>query len=122
MIEIQTAISSLLGLLETGGTEAAVDIIKGTVIKGAEGVCKLWRDIFASKPDSYPLADQVARNPKDQAKLRRLRHMLEETLQKHPELLQSNEIGTVNIKEVKAKNGGVAIGVNVGGQINLKGN
>ena len=36
------------------------------------------------------------------------------------ELLQSNEIGTINIKEVKAKNGGIAVGVNIGGQINLK--
>ena len=62
----------------------------------------------------------MAKNPDDEAKQQQLRLLLEETLKKHPELLQSNEIGTITIKEVKAKNGGVAVGVNIGGQINLK--
>ncbi len=120
MIEIQTAVSALLGLLAKGGSEAAVEIFKGAVIKGAEGIAKLWRDIFAHEPESYSLANQVAKNPDDQAKQQQLRQLLEETFKKHPELLQSNEIGNIIIKEVKAKNGGVAVGVNIGGQINLK--
>ena len=120
MIEIQTAVTALMGLLATGGSEAAVEIFKGAVVKGAEGIVKLWGDIFAHEPESYPLANQVAKNPDDQAKQQQLRQLLEETLNKHPELLQSNEIGNINIKEVKAKNGGIAVGVNIGGQINLK--
>lgn len=88
MIAIQAAVSALIGLLATGGSEAAVEIFKGAVIKGAEGI----------------------------AKQQQLRQLLEETFKKHPELLQRNEIGNINIKEVKAKNGGVAVGVNIGGQ------
>jgi hypothetical protein len=98
MIAIQTAVSALLGLLATGGSEAAVEIFKGAVIKGAEGISKLWRDIFAHEPESYPLANQVARNPEDQVKQQQLRQLLEEALKNHPELLQSNEIGTINSK------------------------
>ena len=120
MIEIQTAVNALIGLLATGGSEAAVEIFKGAAVKGAEGIARLWRDIFTHEPESYPLANQVAKNPDDPAKQQQLRQLLEETLQNHPELLQSNEIGNINIKAVKAKNGGVAVGVNIGGQINLK--
>ena len=117
MIDIQTAVNSLMTLLLSGGAEAAIELSKNVVIGGVKDVSKLWRNIFSEQPESYPLANQVAKRPEDESLQQQLRVLLEKTLSEHPELIQDISIESINIDKVEAKNGSIAVGVNIGGKI-----
>ncbi len=115
----------LMTALMAGGKGAAKDIFKGVILQGKDSVVKLWQDVFGNKPEAYLLADQVAAAPDNQKLQEDLRQMLRGILKKMPQdRLQQVVSGDVSIQidEVKAENGGVAIGVNMGGNVRVHNN
>lgn len=122
MLDLQTVVGSLVTLLLVGGPDAAVELIKGSTVNAAVETSNLWRRIFTHEPDSYSLANRVAKDKQDETAQKQLRAFLESTFKAHPELLQGNHIEEINIHKVSAKNGGVAVGVSIGGQIHQHNN
>lgn len=76
----------------------------------AEAVSKIWRDIFSEKPESYPLADRVARDPEDSSAYEELRALLEKVPAQRPELLEQVQQRFI-MGDMKADKGSVAAGV-----------
>ena len=119
MINLQATVNSLMTLLLNGGTDAAIELFKGMVVNGAEAVSKIWRDIFSEKPESYPLADRVARNPEDPSARQELRALLEKMLAQRPELLEQVQ-QTIITGDIKADQGSVAAGVIQDSDVTIK--
>ncbi len=119
MIDLQTAVGSLVTLLLSGGPDAAKDLVKGIAVKGADGLSKLWREIFAEKPETYPLADKVAATPQDAEAQQALRAVVEEMLKQRPEWLQQIQ-QNVATGDITAESGGVAAGVVSDSTITIK--
>lgn len=63
MNEIQTATNALLQLVMTGGAKAEVELSKKDVIGCAKQLSKLWRTLFSTESESYPLAHRLAYEP-----------------------------------------------------------
>ena len=111
MYELQPAVSGLMDLLIQGGSDAAVELSKNAVLKGATVLSKLWRDIFSQQPKAYPLADDVAKQPNNEDLKNQLQALLLQTFNDHPELLSNiNLSGDTLIGDVTADNGSIAVG------------
>lgn len=113
MYDLQTAVTGLMDLLIQGGSDAAIELSKNTVLKGSEALSKCWRDIFSKQPKAYPLADDVAKQPGNEALKNQLLALLQQTLNEHPELLKNINIsGDTVIGDVTADNG-IAVGQSI---------
>ena len=109
MYELQPAVSGLMDLLIQGGSDAAIELSKNAVLKGATVLSKLWRDIFSKQPRAYPLADDVAKQPGNEELKNQLQALLQQTLSEYPELLQN----TNTSGDVTADNGSIAVGQSI---------
>jgi hypothetical protein len=111
MYELQPAVSGLMDLLIQGGSDAAVELSKNAVLKGATVLSKLWWDVFDKQPKAYPLADEVAKQPGNEALKEQLQTLLQQTLKEHPKLLNNiNLSGDTTIGDVTADNCAIAVG------------
>lgn len=118
MIDMQLAVGSLMTLLLDGGASAAKELIKGVAVKGAVTLSKVWQEILTDEPKAHALADRVAKEPDNASANQELRSLLEACLKARPELVQQAE-HAINIGEITATDGGVAVGVMNGGQITV---
>ena len=115
MIELQTAVATLMTLLMNGGPEAAEVLVKGMVLKGAKEASQLWKKVFEEAPEAPLLAGRVARGPCNVDDQQALERLLSKALSEHPEWWQGERIAMGN---VTANNGGIAVGVAINSTIN----
>lgn len=116
MLELATITSGLMSLLLEGGNEIVKKLFNKVEIKGKEALVKLWHDIFSEEPEAYSLANNVVKQSDNEALQQQLKSLLEQTLNKHPELLHEFTMsGNIRVGNVTASNGSIATGVNIGG-------
>jgi hypothetical protein len=118
MNELQIAVDALMGLILSGGAEAAKELVKGAVLNGAKELSDAWRALFGEAPETYPLADRLVRNPHDAALSAQLRELLGQMLRDHPELLPAGALA-VRTGDIQAGQGSVAAAVIQGATINI---
>lgn len=113
MVDVPVAVEALMKVLVAGGTSAATELFKGAILKGAKSLSDIWRTIFADKPESYPLANTVAKDPQNAETQQALRSLLEDFLEQNPSHLRQIQ-QVIHIGDVKAESGSVSVGVNHG--------
>ena len=107
----QTVAATLVVYLLDGGPEAAKEFMKGAVANSAAGLANAWKEIFGHRPESYPLADQLARDPKNEQLWQQLQTIVGEVLAQHPELMTPQVQDVISTGNVTAGDRSVAVGV-----------
>jgi ubiquitin len=109
LIDIPTTVNALVSFFALGGTEAALDIVKGVLtnvsLKVADFI-KLKDELFQMQD----VAEQIRvfqQDPQNDDMQAQLREMLTQKLEQHPTFQQNVEVHG----DVKADNGSVAGGV-----------
>lgn len=115
MIDLQTAVGSMVTFLLSGGPEAINELIKGVVVGGAQDASDLWHQVFRKRPESKALAERLAHDPQDTDARTQIQQSLEHVFREHPELLQR----AGNIQIIRADDGSVAAGEISGSTITI---
>lgn len=124
MVDLQTAVSSLMEFAFSGGEGAMQELLKGTVVNSATGLTKVWQDIFDKESSSKDLVVQLQTDNSNKALQLGLKAIITQVLTENPEILErekaSFNLQNIRVDNVKAKDGGIAIGVMTGGEVKAK--
>jgi hypothetical protein len=118
VIELQTAVGALMGLIYAGGGDAARDLFRGRVVNGDEDLSETWYDLFGAEPQAYPLVERLAHDPYDPLLRAEVRALLEWALLERPHLLPAGRFGVMP-GDVQAAAGAVAAAVIQGSPITI---
>ena len=111
MVDLQTAVSTLMEFALNDGDSAMKDLLKGVAVNSATGLVKVWQDIFAKDDNSKDLIIKL--QDEDNPALRTdVEAIISKVLEDNPHILKQMTLNqqNIDIKEVKAKKGGIAIG------------
>jgi hypothetical protein len=105
LIDIPTVVTALITFFASGGSEAALDILKGISVNSALILSDL-KDELLAKPEVKTLVQQVEQRPQDLKLQQQLGELLTRELEQHPTFQQRT---TVKHKgDVTAEKGSVA--------------
>jgi hypothetical protein len=114
LIDIQTVCATLITLLTAGGSNAAIELLKGMTTNGALKLKELQEQL-SCKQEVIQAVEQCQQYPDDTRFRTQLEGVLIEELKQHTTLVQ--EIAPDIKGNIKADRGSVAAGVISGGNI-----
>lgn len=106
LVDIPTVVSTLVTFFAMGGGDAAIEAIKGISVNGALKLAAL-KDALLQQPAVEQSVTQFQQNPLDMEARTGLERILQQALEKHAVFQQA----AVRVRDVKAKDGGVAAAV-----------
>ena len=113
LIDIPTVVGTLVTYFAMGGSDAAVEAIKGIAVNATLKLAEL-KDQLLCKPEVGQAVQQYQQNPLNMTLKAQLEDVLTAAVQQHPAFQQQT---AVHIEGgVKAKGGSIAVGVMWGGK------
>ena len=106
LVDIPTVVGSLVMFFASGGTEAALEAIKGITVNGALKLAVL-KDELMTQPEVRQSVEHLQQHPLDIEARTGLERVLTTALERHSVFQQT----AVNVRDIKAKDGGVAAAV-----------
>ena len=116
LIDIPTIISTLVTFFATGGSDAAIEAIKGITVNGAMKLAEL-KDELLGKQEVIQAVEEYQQHPLDITFKTQLEDILAQALEQHPALMQQTAVRVEG--DIKADKGSVAAGVISGGEIKI---
>lgn len=116
LIDIPTIVSTLVTYFAMGGSDAAVEAIKGMAVNATLKLADL-KDQLLCKPEVGQAVQQYQQNPLDMNLKAQLNDVLTRAVQEHPAFQQQTAVQVQG--DIKAEKGSVAAAVINGGTITL---
>lgn len=116
LIDIPTVVGTLVTYFAMGGSDAAVEAIKGIAINATLKLAEL-KDQLLCKPEVGQAVQQYQQNPLNMTLKAQLEEVLTQAVQQHPAFQQQTAVQVQG--DIKAEKGSVASAVINGGTITL---
>lgn len=116
LIDIPTVVSTLVTYFAMGGSDAAVEAIKGIAVNATLKLAEL-KDQLLCKPEVSQAVQQYQQNPLNMNIKAQLEDVLTKAVQQHPAFQQQTAVQVQG--DIKAEKGSVATAVINGGSITM---
>ena len=116
LIDIPTVVGTLVTYFAMGGSDAAVEAIKGLAINATLKLAEL-KDQLLCKPEVGQAVQQYQQNPLNMTLKAQLEAVLTHAVQQHPVFQQQTAVQVQG--DIKAEKGSIAAAVINGGTITL---
>lgn len=116
LIDIPTVVGTLVTYFAMGGSDAAIEALKGVAVNATLKLAEL-KDQLLGKPEVQNAVQQYQQNPLSPVFKQELESVLTQALKQHPEFQQQTAVQVQG--DVKADRGSVGAAVIQGGTITL---
>ena len=115
LVDIPTVVGALVTFFASGGTDAAVEIIKGITVNGALKLAEI-KDELMCKPEVIQAVAEYQKTPDEEFKAQ-LEAILSKALEQHPAFYEQTNIQVQG--DITAEKGSLAAAEIKGSTINL---